>query len=192
MTRIGEQHQRTLVAAARDGSTAAFSDLVDLHYAVLHRYEWRLWGEDELAADLTQDAFLAAWRRLDDLAEDRSFAAWLYQIGRHRWYDELRRRRRLRWLSLDWLLGHARTQQLEPHAPDLAHEQAQRDLFQRALYELSPTLREALLLNRLWGFTGHEIAKILNISVAAARKRVGRAHDDFRNHYRTMQRSGQS
>lgn len=173
-----------LVAAARAGTVAAFDTLVDRYYAPLVRFLARQTGDQELAADLAQETFVTAYRQLAQLAEDRSFAAWLYQIARNRLRMEYRRRQVIRFLSLDWLVA-------QPHARLLGHVDAadtyaEQDQVELALAALSPALREALLLHHVWGFTGLEIAQILGISPAAARKRVSRADAELRRHYAAL------
>src|SRR5688500_5974137 len=70
-----------LVIVVRGGDVEAFACLVDRHHGPLLRHlAWRT-GDRELAADLAQEAFLDAFRHLDRLPADRSFAAWLYRIA---------------------------------------------------------------------------------------------------------------
>ena len=167
-------------AALRVGSAAAFATLIDRHYAPLLRYLARQTGDPDLAADLAQDTCLAAYRARDQIAEDGSFAAWLYGIARNRLRMEWRRRRLRQLVSLDWLAAGMEAALPALRRPDASHACDRRDAIQRALDTLSPLLREALLLHALGGFSGEEIARILGVSPAAARKRICRAEAAFR------------
>ncbi len=174
-----------IVAAARSGYVESFGVLVDRYYAPLLRYLIRQTNDPTLAADVVQETFLSAFRHVDQLADDASFPGWLYQIARNHLRMELRRRRLRIFVSLEWLFdmgGDTR----ELGRPDETGTSQERDLIQRVLDDLSPTLREALLLHRLWGFSGTEIAQILQISPAAARKRVARAEEQFRARYQQL------
>ena len=175
--------EHALVAAAREGSVAAFALLVERHHAAILRYLARQTGDRELAADLAQETFLDAYRSLGRLGEEVSFAAWLHRIARHNLLPAWRRRRLRRFVSLDRLRGGG-----EPAAAS-ADEAAcdERDLIQRALDGLGPALREALVLHDLQGFTGREVGAILGISPAAARQRVARARARFRERYRALE-----
>ncbi len=161
--------------------------LVDRYQAPLHRYFVRLVGEPDTAADLTQATLLAAFRRLDRLTERHSFAAWLFKIARNQARMEWRRQRVRRGVSLEWLLrpGGTRAQAPVPELtrPDASLAVETRDQIQRTLDGLSPSLREALVLHHVCGFRGQEVAQILGISTAAARKRIGRADAEFRRRY---------
>ena len=172
-----------LVASARAGAADAFAVLVHRYNAPLLGYFVRSSGDAELAADLTQETFLAAFRRLDRLAEDRSFAAWLFRIARNQQRSEWRRRRLRALVSLDRLLTRGRAPIPALSRPDEGARYPVRDQVQRALDGLSAAHREALLLHHLGGFRGQEVADILGISVAAARKRIGRADAEFRRRY---------
>lgn len=175
----------TLVRAVRSGSVAAFEGLVERYHAPLLRHLTRQTGDPELAADITQDTFVDAFRHLDRLTDDRPFAAWLYTIARKRMLGELRRERLRRTFSLEWLSAGAGALLPALHRPDASARTGERDEIQRALDGLSPTLREALLLHSLWGFRSEEIATMLGISPAAARQRIARAKEGFRQRYAT-------
>lgn len=174
---------RALVADARSGSVRAFELLVERYYAPMLRYLTRQTGDPELAADLTQETFLEAFRDLDRASDDRSFAAWLYSIARHNMLTATRRRGLRKLLSLDRLPSEVSAVIPALRGADVADALHERDLIQRMLDGMSPKLREALLLHSLWGFRGEEIARILGISPAAARQRVCRAKEEFDREY---------
>uniref|UniRef100_A0A831TDT4 RNA polymerase sigma factor n=1 Tax=Thermorudis peleae TaxID=1382356 RepID=A0A831TDT4_9BACT len=175
--------ERRLSTASRSRDADTFNEFVDQYYAPLRRYLLRLTGDPELAADLTQEAFLKAYSRIEQLADDGAFRPWLYRIALNLARMEFRRRQRRRVLSLEWLIESVRGIGHWLVRPDDMVTVPTRDLVQQVLDELSPTLREALLLHRLAGFTSEEIARLLNISPEAARKRVTRAVQRFQALY---------
>jgi len=173
---------RRLVFAPRDvtDGAAAFGVLVDRHHGAVVRYLTRQTGDPELAADLAQETFLATFKGHDQLADEAAFPGWLFGIARNQLRMEWRRRRRRRLVSLDWLAAGAGTAAPALSRPDGSGASGERDRIQRVLDGMSPTLREALLLHGLCGFTGNEIAGILSIAPDAARKRIARAEAEFR------------
>ena len=180
----------SLVAAAQSGSARAFDLLVVRHHAPILRYLARQTGDPELAADLAQETFLDAFRSLDRLGDDRSFAVWLHRIARHNLLAARRWQRLRRLASLEWLLARDETDSPALHQLDHFASSHERDLIQRALDALNPALREALLLSSVQGFNGQEVAQILGITPAAARQRIGRAKEQFRQHYRALEGAG--
>ncbi len=184
VVRPGER--ASVAVVARDGhdavaAAARFSALVDRHHAALLRYLCRQTGDPELAADLAQETFLAAFRHRGQLADEGAFAAWLFGIARNQLRMEWRRRKLRRLVSLDWLTsGGSATVPTLQH-PDASAGCQERDEIQQVLDGLSQTMREALLLHSLCGFTGGEVAQILGVTPAAARKRIVRAEQAFRS-----------
>lgn len=178
-----------LAAATRSGSAESFESLVERYHGAVLRYLARQTGDPELAADLTQQTFLDAFEHLDRLAEDRPFAPWLYRIARNHLLHARRARRR-RVLSLDQLSPEATQDAPALRQPDVSVASHERDVIQCVLDELGPALREALLLHSLWGFSSEEIAGLLDISLAASRKRVGRAKEQFSRRYEALSGGG--
>jgi RNA polymerase sigma-70 factor (ECF subfamily) len=168
---------------ATAGDHAAFGALVDQHYASVLRFLTRQTGDPELAADLTQACFLDAYRSRHQLANEDAFAAWLFGIARNQLRMEWRRRKLRRLVSLDWITDRAGEVIPALSRNDETAALDDRDRIQRVLDEMSSTLREALLLHNVSGFRGGEVARILGISADAARKRIVRAEDEFRQRY---------
>src|SRR5579872_3598869 len=71
----------------------SITELAQLHYAPVYRYAFRLCGSAEEAEDLTQQAFLTAFRRLDQLREPRAARSWLYAIARNAFLTQVGSRR---------------------------------------------------------------------------------------------------
>jgi len=90
-----------LVVEARAGSAAAFRTLVERHQTAITGYLYRLTGDREAAAELTQETFLVAFRKLRLVREDRSFSAWLHGIALNEARAFERRQRLLRVVSLE-------------------------------------------------------------------------------------------
>jgi RNA polymerase sigma-70 factor, ECF subfamily len=176
----------TLVVRARDGSVDAFELLVNRYHSMILNYLIRQTDDPEFAADLTQETFLDAYRSLDRVPEEASFAAWLYRIARNNLLNEWRRRRLRRMISLNQLLAGGGARSASLRQPDTTAATVERDLIQQVLNELSPNLREALVLSSLCGFTGREVADILGISTAAAQRRIGRAKELFAERHRAL------
>ena len=171
-----------VTAAARSGEAEPWEELVKRHYPPLLRYLTASLGDSESAADLAQDTFVVAYSKLATLRSDVAFVPWLYGVARHHLLPFWRRSRLLHFESLDTLLEHGETIIFMRRSDELASVE-ERDPIQRALSQLSPLLREALLLHTLNGLTAREIADHLRISEAAAEGRIGRGAAAFRLHY---------
>jgi RNA polymerase sigma-70 factor (ECF subfamily) len=87
-----------LLDAARRGDTAAFGRLVERHQRDVYRLCFRYVNQHEDAADLTQEAFLRAYRAIRSFRGESAFSTWLYRIAvnvcrtfrtTRRWHEEL-------------------------------------------------------------------------------------------------------
>mgnify|MGYP005844886243 CR=1 FL=1 len=81
-----------LVRLCLDGDRSAFDQLVARHHRGIYNMLYRTLGDAEDAMDLTQEAFLRAYTRLDTFQQGRSFLAWLRRIAANLCIDHLRRR----------------------------------------------------------------------------------------------------
>jgi RNA polymerase sigma factor (sigma-70 family) len=167
----------TDVNVTTDRATArAFVErLYVLHHGEIYAYLARMLRDDELAADLTQETFVKAYRAHDTLLDINRARAWLYQIAGRTALDELRRRKIVRFVP--WT-GESRGE------ASSAEDQALRgrlsaDL-ERALLRIPPRQRQALLLAELHELTGMELAEAMGVSHVAARALLTRGRESLR------------
>src|SRR5207253_3457986 len=73
-----------------DHQNRKLADLVDRHYALLYRYAYRLTGSEADAEDLTQQAFLIAQTKLDQLRNEECVKSWLCTIVRNAYLKDIR------------------------------------------------------------------------------------------------------
>jgi putative glutamine amidotransferase len=150
----------TLIRAHRDELTS--------------RLSYALAGDRHAAEDLAQEAFTRAWRSLPDGLSAERQRAWLKRTSHNLAIDELRRRARRPTIALDDDAAIGRTVQ-EAATPDAARE---------ALARLPAHQRFVLLLHFDAGFSHGEIARLLDTTEEAVRKRVSRARAAFLRAYR--------
>jgi len=143
----------------------------------------RMVGDAELAADLRQETFLRAWRRLPPGAAPARQRAWLHRTATHLAIDALRARGRRPTVPLD-PAGH------DPPGPD-APDAGELAAAQEALARLTPHERLVLLLRFEGGLSLREVGALLDLSEDAARKRVARARRAFTRAWREV-RAGEA
>jgi RNA polymerase sigma-70 factor, ECF subfamily len=159
----------------RDEAYRFVEDLFARHQNEIYAYLVRMLRDPELAADLTQDAFVKAYRAYDHLEKPENARAWLYQIAHRVALDNLRRRRIVRFVPL---VGEARNS--APSAEHLAMDLRLSGELQRALEKIPERQRAALLLAELHDLTGLELAAALGVSHVAARALLTRARQSLR------------
>jgi len=169
---IGRSMSRTW---EQDAARAFVDALFNKHHTEIYAYLARMLRDPELAADLTQDAFVKAYRNYDTLEKDENARAWLYQIAHRVALDELRRRKIIR--MIPWS-GEARG--AAPSAERLAMDLRLSGPLERALAAIPERQRAALLLAELHDLTGLELAAAMGVSHVAARAILTRARESLR------------
>ena len=163
-----------LVERARGGDQVAFRALYDANVDRIYRLAYRMAGEDDLARDFTQEAFLRAWQRLDQFRGDSAFSTWLHSIAVSVALNGLRKvdRHRKRERSLEDAVNVAPGRRvLDPDA---------RERLQRAVDDLPEMYRTVFLMHDLEGYGHGEIAEMLGVAEGTSKARLFRAREKLR------------
>lgn len=172
---LGAADESRLVEAATRGDRAAFDELVRRTHRDTYTLALRLVGDPDDARDVTQDAYLRAYRSLGSFRGDARFGTWLYRITANRAATQLRRRIRHRHAPITDEVWEAEVGD-DPHA----HNELRVELG-RAVNALPPKLRAVVVLHDIYGFTHAEIAEELSITESAAKVRLHRARKQLRS-----------
>jgi RNA polymerase sigma-70 factor (ECF subfamily) len=170
----GTVSESDLIARAVEGDAAAQRALYDAHVDRVYRLAYRVAGEEDLARDFTQEAFIRAFDRLPGFRRQSSFATWLYTITMSVALNGIRsvRRIRTREVSLDGaeLLGDRR----RIADPDL------KDRLRAAIEALPTGYRTVFLMHDLEGYTHEEIGEVLGIQSGTSKAQLFRARARLR------------
>jgi len=170
-----------LVERARRGDHAAFGTLVDRHRTSVFRAALAALGTREDAEEVAQEAFVAAYRHLQDFREDASFKTWLLSIA---WRKALTRRRNVKTFLRRFVQPPEDT---EWQVPDAGRTQEQavlddelRGHIRREISRLAPKFRDALLLASAGEHSYSDIAGMLGIPVGTLKWRVNEARKQLK------------
>jgi RNA polymerase sigma-70 factor (ECF subfamily) len=161
-----------LVARARAGDPVAFERLFELYHAPVLNYLHRMVGDRALAEDLTQDAFVKAYRALPNTRPDLAFKAWIYRIATNTAISHMRRKKLVKWVP--FLAG-------QDHTSDEAVDRSVGRKYdvEQTLDKLPKHYAAALLLRHYQGLSLAETANALGITENAAKLRLFRARKAF-------------
>ena len=159
----------------RDAAAGFVEELFAAHHGEIYAYLIRMLRDPELAADLTQDAFVKAYRNYDALQKPENARAWLYQIAHRVALDHIRRQKIIRFLP--WT---GESHGAAPSAERLVMDAHLSGDLARALERIPERQRAALLLAELHDLTGLELAAALGVSHVAARALLTRARESLR------------
>ena len=167
--------------AAGQSRESAFNHLFEDFADPIFNYVLRMVGDRDRAADITQDAFIKAYRKLDTLTDDAAVRHWIYRIATNTAIDEMRRRR---------FIVRPPTDEDERPAWDVADRDADPEgqvmrsqldeRIQRALLRLRPNHRQCLILSDLEDMSGQQIGEVMGMSYGAVRTLLCRARGEMR------------
>ena len=179
-----------LIQTCLAGDTSAFGKLV-------LRYQDRLYGSilmmvssPEDARDLTQEAFVHAFRRLDSFRGDSAFYTWLFRIAINATISFRRKMVRRKTASIETAkeaIGEEPCDQRDDTAPSSRIESAEQQAVVRAaLAELSEDFRTALVLTEIEGMSYEDTAEAVGCPIGTIRSRIHRARNELREKLRIL------
>lgn len=175
-----------LIQAARRGNLNAFNELVLKYQNQAFNHASRLLGNHDIAEDITQEAFLLAFRRLYQY-RGGSFRAWLLRIVTNLCYSEMRTWKRNDFQTLEPVTSDGQTNESPPWLGDptsLTEEQVEQgDLYEQLesiLNKLPSIYRTALSLVDIQEFDYKEAASIMGVSIGTVKSRLSRGRMQFR------------
>ncbi len=174
-----------LLNLARGGDPDAFAELIAPLQRRAYTLAFRMLGEREEAADVTQDAVVRAYTRIADFRGDASFATWLHRIVHNTALDALRWRARHPVEALDPKPpgGGEPVRELAAAAAgpeDIAVRADERRALERALAALTPEFRAVVLLRDVQGLDYEEVAAVTGVSLGTVKSRLHRARARLR------------
>ena len=170
-----------LVRQAREGDSAALTELYRRHERRVYNLALRTLGNPWDASDVAQEAFIKAFRNLDSFKGESLFSTWLHRIVVNAAYDHLRRHRPepMDEEVLNDLSGPAGSASvvgsgrggIDPAIDGLS------DPLREALMSLNEGFRFAIVLCDLLGFPYGEAAEILGVQEGTIKSRIFRARE---------------
>lgn len=174
-----------LVERIKTGDTQVYGKLVHKYQDRIFNTCWRICGNLEDARDVTQEAFLKAFEKIQTFRNESTFPTWLYRIAVNLAISHKRNLQRRQTVSLDQSQTIHRTQadQLsrrvdQAKSDDPAESMVQSELQQNvvvALQKLDDEYRSVIVLRDIESFSYDDIGKILGIPQGTVKSRLFRA-----------------
>ena len=188
-----ESTDKELVKRVQKGDKGAFDLLVLKYEHKIVNLVMRYVRDPEQALDISQEAFIKAYRALPRFRGDSAFYTWLYRIAVNTAKNYLAaQRRRPMDIELDLQdpeqFGlHAKLKETDtPEEVALSHEL--QETLERAFEALPDDLRTAIILRELDGMSYEEIAQTMDCPVGTVRSRIFRARDAIGKKVGTLMR----
>jgi len=164
--------EKVLLARCRAGELAAFDVLLNQYRERVLNLAFQLLDDNAAAEDVTQEVFVNAFAGISQFRGDAAIFTWLYRLTINACHASQRRRKQ--WISYEEK-EHIHAAHSSPETDAIHHLSVQ-----RALSELSPTLRSVLVLREMHELSYEEIAQILHLPVGTVRSRLHEGRRRFR------------
>lgn len=170
LKKIGKKFSKPPVNTGMDRQKK-YEALVRAYHRDLYRYAYWLCQDQNVAQDLVQETCLRAWKSLDSLQDEKAAKSWLITILRR---ENARRfeRKQFDLVDLDDYSGEAKV------SDDAHHQQ---EWLQAQIMKLDIDYREPLFLQVIGGFSGEEIADILELNKNTVMTRLFRARNQLKD-----------
>lgn len=167
-------NERSTIERAKAGDRAAQRELYETNVDRIYRLAFRLAGDEDVARDFTQEAFIRAFQRLGEFRGDSAFSTWLHTIAVSVSLNGLRKVKRLR--TRETVLEDAEALGHSPRIsdPDL------RDRLYRAIDALPEGYRTVFVLHDVEGYTHEEIGQMMGIQSGTSKAQLFRARGRLR------------
>ena len=177
--------EEELIRRAAQGDDGAFEQLVLAHQRQVHNLCLRICCNEADAMDLSQEAFIRAWRGLGQYQFGAEFSTWLYRLTRNVCIDFLRAQKRRQTVPLHLNDDEGETELPLPDTAEGPEERAvageRRRALAQAMQALSPEHREILTLRVIEDLPYEQIAQILGVRTGTVKSRLARARISLKN-----------
>ncbi len=171
-----------LIRLAKAGDSKAYDQLLHKYKNQVYNLIYRMVRNKQEAEDLTQEAFIKAFKSLVSFNEDYAFSTWLYKIATNNCIDYFRKRK-LQTYSLDKPIKYKDSEiqqelpdpELNPEKKILALERSR--IIQDAIDSLPEKYHTAIVMRHREEKSYEEIAEILNLPLGTVKARIFRARE---------------
>ena len=187
-----EHTDAQLIQRILQGDQDAFSPLVKKYQKGVHTLAWRKIGDFHIAQEITQDAFLTAYRKLRTLKNHNQFAGWLYVIAANLCRDWLKKSR-LPMESLDAddanEVDKVSYSQYVAEKQESEADETRREIVKELLKKLPESERTVMMLHYLGEMTIKSISEFLGVSQNTVKSRLSRARNRLRKEEDVLQQN---
>jgi RNA polymerase sigma-70 factor (ECF subfamily) len=181
-----------ILQRAKEGDRKAFEEIYNLYHRRIYNAAYGMLGDPDDAQDVTQDTFIRLHDALPTLRADEAFSTYIYRIALNLCRDRARRKKRVRFQSMDTPRtgeeGDVEPMEF-PDAGKLPEETLTGDELQRRVREAVLTLsddhKDVIVMHHFQGMEVNDIANILNVPSGTVKSRLARGRDQLHRKLRT-------
>ncbi len=159
-----------LIRAIQNGDMVAFNGMVDRYKDRLMNVIGRMLSSTEEAEDVVQETFIRVYQHRQSFNFQHCFSTWIYTIALNLARNELRKRKKFKFLDIHDMQGSEAEFAVDPKLPSRLPQ-----VLEAATKALPEKYRTAFLLRDVQEMSYDEVAKILGVPLGTVKSRVNRA-----------------
>lgn len=172
--------ERELVRLARSGDVQAFESLYRSYNDRIYNFAKQITESPDDAADVTQDAFIRAWRALPELRSDGLFGVWLHRIVLNGCRDLIKKKGRKPTVSFEEIETSDNFESRAPIPERAVLADEKHDAVRQAIRSLNEGHRLVVTMHHLEGMNVDSISKVLRIPRGTVMSRLSRARETLK------------
>lgn len=164
-----------LIRAIQSGDMVAFNTMVDRYKSRLMNVIGRMLSSTEEAEDVVQETFVRVYQHRQSFNFQHCFSTWIYTIALNLARNELRKRKKFKFLEISDMQGNEAEIAVDPEIPNNFPK-----LLERAVKDLPEKYRAAFILRDVQELAYNEVAVVLDVPLGTVKSRVNRARQMLR------------
>lgn len=189
--------ESAILAKVRSGEAAAMEKLILRYQGRIYNTILRMCGNEDDAAELTQDTFVKAIEKINSFQGQSNFYTWIFRIAVNHTLNFCKRKFKIGFQSLEAAVqddGDVARGQLKdflvatktPDPAELAQKQEMYELVFKAVMELDNDQRMVVVLRDIEGMNYAQIAEVLEVQLGTVRSRLSRARTNLKEILNTV------
>ncbi len=164
-----------LIRAIQGGDMVAFNTMVDRYKKRLMNVIGRMLSSTEEAEDVVQETFVRVYQHRQSFNFQHCFSTWIYTIALNLARNELRKRKKFKFLEISEMQGNEAEIAVDPELPSSFPK-----ALERAIKGLPEKYRSAFILRDVQEMPYNEVAVVLDVPLGTVKSRVNRARQMLR------------
>lgn len=173
MSATTPEEEYAIIKKCLAGDAEQYSVLVDRYKDMAYNIAYRMLGDADIAKDMAQESFIAAYNALGDFKFNSRFSSWLYRIVVNKCRDHFKASKET--VPVDEICDYIAGQDPTPEQAAACRQAG--DVVQQALNGLPRDYREVIILKHIEGLDYQEIADALGVSISALKVRAHRGRE---------------
>ena len=186
MTEREKSIEKELVLRVKNGDVDAFSEIIKMYEKKICSTIFFMVKNENMVEDIAQEVFIKIYKNLPKFNEQSSLYTWIYRITINACYDEIKKEKKVVYLSNYLENENGEEQEVEfedetQNVEEFIEKSADKDTLIKCIKSLPDEMRALIILRDIKDFSYWEIADMLKLKLGTVKSRLSRARKELKN-----------